>query len=243
MPAFGGYSPFPLRFGGGTPRLRLIHESLNAQRGTAFDTSDRTKIVWLENMAIARAINAAWMQNQRLANQGDPKRVTDMMERWEAILDISPPYGSEDSDRRAAIEAKRALIGRALIYPWIHTLLETKLGDYFVALEFIDLSIAHVTKPSGAYPWSGTISTAYPWTSTVAHILVRMTTPSTGTEAEFYKMAGICMDVLDQELPAWVTFDWYRAPEVGAPIAVTGGPSAAGFYLDERNLDNSVFDV
>lgn len=243
MPAFGGYSPFPLRFGGGTPRLKLIHESLNAQRGTAFDTTDSSKIVWLENMAIARAINSGWTQNQRLANQGDPSRMTDMLSRWETVLDIVPPYGAEDSERRAAVAAKFALVGRALIYPWIHTLLSDALGDYFVAIEFITLSIAKVTKPSGAYPWSGTISSSFPWSSTVAHILVRMTTPATGSEAEFYKMAGVCMDTLDQELPAWVTFDWYREPETGTPVDVAGGPSAAGFYLDERNLDNSVFDV
>ena len=40
-----------------------------------------------------------------------------------------------------------------------------------------------------------------------------------------------------------MTVDWYRAPELGTPITVSGGPSAAGFYLDERNLNESVFDV
>lgn len=243
MPAFGGYSPFPLRFGGGVPRLKLIHESLNAQSGTAFDTTDRTKLVWLENMAIARGINACWSQNQRLANQAIPSRMTDMLSRWEAILDIVPPQGAEESERRAEVALRFARVGKAALYPRIYTLPSQELPGYFVAIEFIDLSIAHVTKPTGAYPWSGTISTAFPWTSTVAHVLVLLTTPTGGPEKEFYEMAGRCMDLLDAELPAWCTFDWYRAPEVGAPIAVSGGPSAAGWYLDERNLDNSVFDV
>lgn len=243
MPAFGGYSPFPLRLGGGMPRLRLIHESLNSQAGTAFDTSDRTKLVWLENMAVARAINACWSQNQRLANQTIPARMTDMLSRWESMLAISPPPNTPEATRRAEVAKRFAMVAQAAIYPRLYSRLSTELGSYFVAIEFIDLSIANVTKPTGAYPWSGTISTRFPWTSTVAHVLVLMTTPVTGSEVEFYKMVGRCNDILDVELPAWCTFDWYRAPEIGAAIAVSGGPSKAGWYLDERNIDNSVFDV
>ncbi len=78
---------------------------------------------------------------------------------------------------------------------------------------------------------------------TVAHILVRIQKPAGATEAMFYEAAGKVAPALDPLVPAWVTFDWYRAP-LSTPINVVGGPSAGGFYLDdEHNLDNNVFDV
>lgn len=247
MPACGGYSPYPRRFGGSgndgnKPLLQIIHESLNAQRGTAFDANNDETIVWLENMAIARAITFdGWGTNERLANQWDPDRMTDMLRRWEKILKIPVPADATESARRAEVKKRFESIGRLANHARLLDRLTTELGAVFVAVEYISIANAVILVPDSTYPF-GAVG-GVPWYSTVAHILVRLTKPAGYTEGDFYEAAARVSTILDPIVPAWVSFDWYRAPEIGTPINVTGGPSAAGFYLDERNLDNSVFDV
>jgi hypothetical protein len=241
MPAHGGYSPYPKRMGGGKPKIQVIGEGLNAQRGTGY-SQERTSTVWLENHAIARAIAAAWSTNQRLANQTDPLRMTDFLPRWEKILAIPVPGDASEAERRAEVANRLGRCGQAVNHAHLYTEASEVLGDLFVGIEYLDISLATVHAPDGTYPW-GTVVAGYPWYSTVAHVLVRMQKPTGYTDADFWKKAGDLSVVLDAILPAWVSFDWYRAPATGTPINVAGGPSAAGWYLDEFNLDILVFDV
>jgi uncharacterized protein YmfQ (DUF2313 family) len=236
---FGGYSPYPRRFGGGKPRLQIIHESLNAQRGTTFNPQPDT-VVWMENMAFARALCFdGWGTNERLGNQWDPDRMTDMLPRWEKILKI-PLYPSfTKAERRAAVKDRFARFGAVPYHSWLTTRLSDALGDYFVAVEYIDLANAVVHSPDGSYPW-GTVAAGAPWSSTVAHVLVRTDKPAGASETLFYEAVGKVAPLLDSVLPSWNTFDWYRGGPTGAPVS--GGPSLAGFFLDETNLDNEVFD-
>ena len=84
----------------------------------------------------------------------------------------------------------------------------------------------------------------YIGTGREADFLVRLQKPDGFSEGEFYEQAGKVTSLLDDVLPAWCTFDWYRAPTGGPAVTVAGGPSAGGFYLDQdHNLDNHVFDI
>lgn len=246
---FGGYHPLPKRFGGnrheGKPLLEVVHQSLNAQRGAAFDMDSTTSIANVETMAWARAIAYdGWEVNARLGHQWDARRTTDMLPRWERIFKINPAPGTSGRERRAELLRRWGRFGGIANHARLTTALEDVLGDYFVAVEYISLANAVVTMPDNTYPveW-GTVAEGAPWSSTVAHILVRLQKPTGATEAQFYEAAGKVVTTLDPIVSAFVTFDWYRAPDTGASVDVSGGPSAGGFYLDdEHNLDNNVFD-
>lgn len=239
MPGFGGYSYFPRRCGGGKPRVQTIHEGLNAQRGTAY-SKEQTAVVSLENHAVAREIDAAWGTAQRLANQSNPARMTDMLPRWERILTIPADPEATDPERRAEVEARLARIGQDVNHAHVYSEALRVLGDFFVAVEYISLSLAVITVPDGTYPFGSVVAGA-PWSSTVAHVLVRMVIPSGHLDTEYWALLGKLRTTLDAILPVYVTFAGYRAPVVGTPINVAGGPSAGGWYLDEPNLDILVF--
>jgi len=241
---YGGHHPYPRRFGGGKPHLQVIHEALNAQRGTAFDPV-ALSVVSLENMAIARAICFdGWGTNQRLAQQWDPRRTTDMLPRWEKIFGIRPDPSASFADRREELTLRWQRFGALATHARIETELRERLGEYFVQVEYLSLGVASVYVPGAGYPWGTQLAGV--WSSTVAHILVLTQKPEGASEGQFYDAVAQVYPILDAIVPAWVTFDWYRTPVgvYGTPVDVPGGPSQAGFYLDQdHNLDNHVLDV
>lgn len=242
---YGGYSPFPKRYGGGRPRLRIIHDALNAARGTALDASNSSTVAWVENMALARAICFdGFGTNDRLSLQWDPDRMTDMLPRWEQILKLTPAPDADETTRRAEVRKRwERFIHAAALHSRVLTVLKEALGDVFVAVEYISYANANIHVPDASYPW-GTVVTGILWTSTVAHVLVLLQRLPGYTDGDFYEQAAKVHLLLDGLLPAWCTVDWYHAPINSPAITVSGGPSRAGFYLDdEHNLDWSVFDV
>lgn len=245
MGTFGGKSPYPRRFGGGRTRTELHLGALNDARGNGLDTTERTKNVYVENMAIARAIACAFSQNARLSHLWDPSRMTDSLARWEKIFGIITPPNESAVQRRERIALRFERIGAPAIIPRINTQLAAELGTVFVQLEFISLANANIIVPDGTWPFGAVAAnpTEYPWYSSICHILVKTQKPANYTEGDYYAAVAKVDPIMDALVPVWVTFDWYRAP-LSTPINVAGGPSAGGFYLDdEHNLDNNVFDV
>jgi hypothetical protein len=188
-------------------------------------------------------LHGAWATNERLAALWDGKRMPDdIVARWERILAIRPRASDSMQARRERVAEKFASAGTPALPGVLAGTLSSDLGDFFVAIEHIGYSIAKIYVPDGTYPW-GTTSTVSPWYSTVAYVLVKLQKPTGYTEAEFYERAGQVFSLVDALVPAWVVVDWYREPVSGG-ISVSGGPSSAGFFLDdEHNLDNNVFDV
>lgn len=227
--------------GGGTPRVRLIFQALAAARGTALNASDPSTAASVETLAVARQISAAWDTNDRLALQWDARRMSPaMLTRWEKIYAITPDPADDLVTRRARLAKAQARVGRAAILTALSADLQEALGAVFIALEFISPDNAVITVPDVSYPF-GLVVPGSPWSSTASSILVRVEQPAGYSAGDFYEAVGRIANVLEPAIPSWVTWHWYRAPEFGAPINVVGGPSAAGFYLDERNLNNSVF--
>lgn len=237
MPTFGGLSPFPLRFGGGKPLLEHIVDSLNAARGTAYDTS-QTSTVYAENLAIARALEAAWSANARLRNQMDPDKMSDFLPRWLKILGLPITANASTASNRALVKATFERATRAPTYQAIYDLCSTILGDLFVDLVKTTSStsgvVSYVPASESWDPgyWSEDTITGLNWYSLISHLVVLVEKPTAMDDSEFYATIGRVIGPLDSYLPSWVTFDLVR-----------DGVNGAGFYLDEDdNLDNQRFD-
>lgn len=242
---YGGYAPYPRRFGGGRPLLRILHDALASARGSALDATNSSTVAWVETMAHARAMCFdGFGTSRRLAMQWDPARTTDMLGRWEKLFGITGAPGATDHERRQVLVQRwRRFLDASALHSRLVTRLVLAVGEIFTAIEYISYANAVIHVPDLSYPW-GDEAPGRPWYSTVAHVLVRLTKPAGYSEAAFYAAAAKIHPALDGILPSWCTADWYRAPSTGPAIEVSGGPAAGGFYLDDdHNLDNSVFDV
>lgn len=240
MPSFGGFAPYPRRLGGGRTRLQEVLDTLNADKGTAFNTENTQSVVYAENMALARDISAAWGTNERLSKLWDARRMPlDAIKRWEKILALAPAPEDNDQTRRERIEHSFSRFGKPSINNILSAALIEALGSAFVSIDYIDYAFASITVPDGSYPW-GSVLEGAPWSSNTARLLVRMQKPTGWREIDFYAAVGVLATELESALPVWATFDFYRPGPVSSSV---GGVTAAGFYLDdESNLDNQVLD-
>ncbi len=241
---YGGLSPGFERYGGGrVDILKTILDGMIQQRGTAQDSTTDSN-VYPENMAIARVLAELWSNNQRLANQWDVKRMTVFIPRWEEILGIVPNEGDTDTVRRARIAIAFGRIAQSGIYQVVYDQLVSQLGSVFVGLVNQSSSTAVVWTPSGWDVGSHDPSQQINFYSTIAHLSVEVKQLPYMTDGEFYETVGGINPILDDLLPAWVTWDWFRTPS-GVP----------GFYLDSGwpggavpagepsvNLDNEVLN-
>lgn len=245
MPSTGRFAPSPERYGGGVPTLQTILAAFNAARGDAIDTSE-DGIVYAENEAIARMILIAWEQNQRFANQFDPKRMTDFLPRWERIFFVTPLPEATETERRLVIAERFLRFG---LIPDRQTLTDratAAIPDFFVSYETIAIADARQWTlpgwPAGPPPAMRlfhTVDSDPSWYSTTAHVLFQLSSPTTATQGVFREEVGELHITLDAFLPAWVTWDWFTTD----PSA----PGVHGFYfhdtaVDFHNLDYEVFD-
>ena len=221
MGTYGGLAPGAERYGGGNRRLQRIIESLNAQRGDAYDTTE-TSTVYADNMAVARSIDGAWATNTRLANITDPARTTELA-RWERILAIVPGANDSDQTRRARIIDRRARTGKMPTSQSIADDIRAICGNTFVGIH-------HLTVDNAVTYWpGGTPDADAPWYSTIAYIAIELTIPNGMGLGEFLDTIAPMSEMLDGRLPAWVTWAWF----IGS-----------GFILDdEHNLDAEAFDI
>lgn len=240
MPRCGGSCPAPRRCGGGVPLIKVIRDSLNRQRGTAYDTTS-TSTVFAENAAAARAIAGGWRTNSRVSYITDPYRMPpSVLTRWETIFALSPSPSESVQARRAAVAECFLRFIETPTHQQLVDKLTAKLGSVFVALEYLDASLAVITVPDNTYPF-GFASTDSPWSSTVAHMLIRTQQPAAMTWAQYLDTIALVAPVLEPIIPGWATWDFYLPGTTSVNVPL--GPSAAGFYLDDpHNLDFEVFD-
>lgn len=224
---FGGRNPFPFRLGGGKSTQQAIYESLNMGLGTAFDTSDGSTVT-AETSADARAIAAIWSANRRLQNQFDPRRMTDMVPRWEGIFAVRPSTEDSANMRRGRLVLKFQALGGPL-FATLDEICTSLLGSLFVSLERTSLADAHTNWPGGSP------SNLTRWDSTVAHLLVRVVRYDAivgMTRQEMFDRLREMMAFMRDFTAAFMETDW-----------AWDGTGGAGFYLDEDwNLDGEAFD-
>ncbi len=217
MASNGGLSPGFERYGGGLPALKAIVDSLGSQRGTVYDKSQPSD-VYLENMAIGRAIAEAWSNNARMANQWDSARITEFMSRWEAILGIIPTETDTPTSRRAAIGRAFLRVTQESVYQTVYDQLVGLLGTMFVSLTTTSTDDSVTWVPAGGEALNSSAAdislhdatgelTHY---STVSHLLIRVAQPVGMSDGIFYQKVAQIGPMLDTLLPAWVTWDWSR---------------------------------
>lgn len=237
--SFGGGHPYPRKHGGGPSRVQVLLDAIEQDRGDAY-TTDWNSIVYVENMALARAIAGAWGTNERVSHLWNPDRCApEILARWETIL-ATPKYAGDTlKTRRERVKARMTMVALGLRGVLLG-LLRDALGAAFVDIEYIDIAAAQVFSPDPGYPF-GTQNPSVSWASSVARLNIRLQKPAGVTEGEFYRLAGVAIAAVDPFVPAWVEVDWYRA---GPTYAAAYGLSAPGFYLDDpSNLDNEIFDT
>lgn len=235
--------PFPRRLGGGRPRYLAILEGLLSSMAAKGYSTEPSSIHYVRCMAAAREIAATWSTNARIGHCRDPWRMDiETLVRWEKMLKLPVTRADTVYSRRARLANHFTLVGLPTLTSLCEAQARLAVGSRFTAIEHVPPASVNVTVPDATYPF-GTVSTAAPWSSTACMMIVLCTKLDADTEGSFYEAMGRLTAALDPLMPSWMTFHWYRRP-VSTPIAVAGGPSMAGFYLDdEHNLDNCVFDV
>jgi hypothetical protein len=245
MPRYGGFSPYPLRYGGGegnssAPLLQRVFESIAAQRGSAYDQTTQSA-VGVENMANARAITFdLYGANARLANQFRPATMTadGLLPRWERIFNTPTLPGDTEATRRARVGAAWASIGLVNTHQAVVDALTATLGPLFSGI----IAYQSPATATAFWPGAGNNTARLPFVSTILHIDVQVNlvppyvVPNTSPPAPnalFWAAVAVMVPVLDAMLPSWVTFDFYTLNSHGT----------TGFYLDEPDLDLQILDV
>lgn len=245
MPLYGRFTPGGERYGGGTPALETILESLNRARGTAYNV-DADGIVYAENEAIARMVWCAWEAAQRFANQFVPEKMTDFLPRWERIFSIVSKPTDSDEARRDRIVDRFLRIGAVPTQQWLEDQISELLGSVYAAYETISLANARQWVPNTTPAWPAgpppatrlTYSAAPDpsWYSSTAFLLIQVTRPYGMSVGDFVDQVAQINPLLGDMLPAWVKWGWYISSGFTSPAGV-------GFYLDDPlNLDFEAFD-
>ena len=200
----------PLRCGNSNRAdLRQISDSLLAQRGDAITTAVGS-VIWVETQAWARAIYSIWANNQKLAYQFDPNKMTDFLPRWEAIMGLSALPNDTIQQRQQRIAARFRIINKMPDTQNVTDLLSAALGITFLELINIPASLAYGQFPGGSAITGGiTNIVAGPWYSTCQEIFVEVTHPSSLTNNEFYATVNQIFPLLNTYLPVYDQFDWF----------------------------------
>jgi hypothetical protein len=242
MPRYGGFSSYPLRYGGGDGGSgktlhQRVFESIAAQRGSAYDQTTTTA-VGLENFLFAKAIVwDGYYCSQRLANNFLPTKATvatGMLPRWERIFNAPPALGDTEVQRRARISAAWLSVVQSNIHQSVDTVLVSALGVLYSGTYTYQAPATALTY----WPGASTNTPSLPWYSSILHVDILVNLPasytsSSGPTAAWWAAVGAFVPPLDAMLPAYVTFDWY----------INSSHGGLGFYLDEFDLDLEIFDV
>lgn len=227
--------------------LELTLVSLNDSRGDAI-LSEPGTVAWVENMAMARVIFQALSAVQRLANQFDPTKMNAYLERWEAILRITPSPDDTHNDRRRNVGTKIGLIGQSALVQTVQDILAATIPSLFVELIRTPSSKAHASWPQfepvsnggligrqnlGSLPPTviegGNTIGAGPWYSSVSDLRIRVTQPLVMDDVDFYRSVNDFKPFLYDFIPAYTTFGWGRfGLQVGTISLSPGGTTVTG---------------
>ena len=196
-----------------------ILDSLNQARGTAYSVYDPTNTntaVYIENYAIAKAIQDLWESNQRLANQFDPLRMSAFIDRWEKILGIVYNPASSIQQRKAVIGAKMSILANAPIAQAVADLCSVYLGNMFV-----EIVNSYASDNCGGVPGGATVpgGVSLPddlWFSPISTVAIRTWQVRDKynnylyDERDYITKINELSNVLDGFLPAYILINTFR---------------------------------
>lgn len=227
----GAFNYNPEKFGGEKDHdVEVILRSLLEADGTAL-SKEVDSYVWAERYAEAKVIAYLWSLTRGFANQMDATRMTDFLPRWERIYGIRPISTDTENSRRAKVAAKIAMYGARPTQQVVHDLLAVIMNPVYVGIVITPSNLAVTRVPGGVTVPGGITAIDGPWYSTVSHIAIQTVKPASMSESEFKEIVAQIPSYLDDLLPPWTTYDWFR-----------DGPHGIGFFLDEpHNLNNMRF--
>jgi hypothetical protein len=231
MTTTGRFSPIFRTGQNSESPFEQILESLNQARGTAYASYDITKTdtaVYVENYALAKAINDLWETNQRLANQFDPTRMGAYLDRWETILGIVPNPSQTIEQRKAVVGAKMALLANAPIHQAVDDLCRAYLGDLYVGIinSYASENVGGV--PGGAVVPGGVSLLDDLWFSPISVIAIRTWQIRDKfnnylyDERDYVKRINELSYVLDGFLPSYMLITTFRFIYQGPGTISTG---------------------
>ena len=210
------------------------YRHFQSARGSAY-SRERTGLVHAENLALAR--HFAWqtrLAEQYSTNQ-NPVTAGVSMPEWIAILSLDPT-ASDEQNRAAAAAKQRLRLGNTPQV--IDEIVSIQLGDRWVRNWRTPGTLT--SPPDNTYgpAWeTGPVSWDMgggTWSSTRAKLTVEVQAPSDSDLGEFTIAVGQLMRLLDDALPAYMTFNWATGlsdPDDDDPDAVLG------FRLDLDRMD------
>ena len=238
----GGFYPGPSRTGGAYPLTQRVLESLEGGRGSAWSTQPGTS-VYVENLAMARAIafdvyEAAMRQSNQFTPWG--ATVDGLLPRWEVIFGLRPLPSDTQTVRQARLAGAWANMVQTNRLQQLSDDLASACGEAFVEItpQKSPLTGALVYVPWG-YDASFFIANAHqstadvPWYSDCCRVSVQLQVPAGWTLQQFYDAASKVGPIMDAGIRAWETWQWW--------VANLGPQPPTGFFLDQKNLDWSVF--
>lgn len=182
-----------------------ILDDLNDSFGSAYNTEPGS-IIYIENLAFARAISDLFDSVERLKNQSHPPKMTTSIPRWEKILGITPRSDATDSERRRAIGAKLALFNVAPTDQATKDYLNRLIPELIVELIYTNSDDAVGAVPGGVAITGGVTLQDGPWQSYVCYIAIRVHQPLNMSDQEYYSKVETYKAAIDNFLPAHVIF-------------------------------------
>jgi len=236
MATTGRFSPIFRTGENANSAFEAILESLNRARGSAYAAYEPTNTdtaVYMENYAIAKALNNLWESNERLSNQFDPTRMGVFIDRWEAILGIPFDPESNTEQRKAIISAKLKILSNAPVHQAVADICEAYLGDMFVEIvnHTVDDDLGGV--PGGATVPGGVTLPDDLWFSPISICAIRSWQVRDKynnyvySEKEYVDRINKLSYVLDGFLPSYMLATTFRYLYQGAGTVSTG----AGYQL------------
>lgn len=235
-------SPLPFKLGGRSHEIvDSMYKVVRSARPDMLAGGEGTEVD-MENRALARMLGAGIRATKLRVAQRDPAtlstlrravtfpdgtiRVVSMLERWEAILLITPAEGATDNERRAVVGGRRAAtisndvislseaMGR-LFGSWFVRISSNHVSDVDYATRPTPGSVyAHFGGPSTTFSadYPGSYDADYPWYSGVAQVTVVIQPPASVPQAEIDRRTAQALSLLDDTLPTWAQGDVSQLP-------------------------------
>lgn len=243
---YGGFAPQPERYGGGKRRIEYILDALlqSDQTEIGLDTtpaefSPTQNPVWIEELATARAISAAWGTNTRGSNEFYPLKTMSMLPRWQVLFGIVPPSFETAPQQRAYLTFKWQALYKnptpGQIADDLAYLGTTPDGTQTV---FTGITYTNSTTGPQYYPGGGASNpyaedgvtvaglSLVDWWSATLNVLVNVVQPVGMNYTVYQYLTGNIAQYLDGALPAWMTYSL---------------ATSVGFFLDTQNLNFEAF--
>ena len=197
-----------------------VEQSLLEALAPVFDVYEDT-IVAAEVAADAVLVSNIWAASERLANQGQARKMIDALPVQEEAHGLRPGPDDSAKERREALAAKRrGFTGNAA--PDVRDVCAAAMGGGFVALH-------HVPEDEAVSYWPGINPgpAGFEWMSTNALVFAEVTSAGMSGD-EFQRRTSNMASIVNDMLSVECAFDWFRHDE---------DAGEEGFFLDFSLLD------